>query len=238
MLLFILEKLLGLNNQAVFLFLIEIEKLILLSSENQNKKTYFMKLTLPNFFTFFLFIFLFSNSVKAQSEGESIKASIGFASSSSYYIENYGSQKDVDVMGGGLYLQGEYIIGIKLWFSIRPYAGAIFTSVDDIQNIQNQPQYKVTTNAFLLGGKVRFCAPIPWVAPFIEGGIGTSIGKFETITPGVNFDKNDILLHIPFSIGLAVGRHNNFEIGISGYFHPAAKQSNGVFAVGYTFPLD
>ena len=141
-------------------------------------------------------------------------------------------------MGGGLYLQGEYIIGLKSWFSIRPYAGGIFESVDKNQNIQNQPQYKVTTNAFLMGGKVRFCAPIPWVAPFIEGGIGTSIGKFETFTPKVNFSKSTILLHIPFSIGLAVGRHNNFEIGISGYFHPSAKQSTGVFAVGYNFPLD
>ncbi|TPG35530.1 hypothetical protein [Flavobacterium pectinovorum] len=185
-----------------------------------------------------IFTLFFSNHTKAQSEGNAIKASIGFAASSSYYIENYGSQEEVDVMGGGPYLQAEYIIGVKSWFSLRPYAGAIFTSVDNNQNVQNQPQYKVTTNAFLLGAKVRLCAPIPWVAPFIEGGIGTSIGKFETITPGVNFNKSDLLLHIPFSIGLAIGRHNNFEIAISGYFHPAAKQSSGIFAVGYNFPLD
>ncbi|MBS7252566.1 hypothetical protein [Flavobacterium branchiicola] len=196
-----------------------------------------MTLTLRYFITL-VFIILFSCYSKAQSTGKSIKASIGYGSSSSYYIENYGSQEEVDVMGGGLYLQGEYIIGVKSWLSVRPYAGAIFESVNKNQNIQNQPQYKVTTNAFLLGGKVRLCAPIPWVAPFIEGGIGVSIGKFETITPGVNFDKSDALLHIPFSIGLAIGRHNSFEIGISGYFHPAAKQSTGVFAVGYNFPLD
>ncbi|RUT69340.1 hypothetical protein D0817_15965 [Flavobacterium cupreum] len=185
-----------------------------------------------------LLIILFPNQAKAQATGNAIKASIGFASSSSYYLENYGSQDELDVIGGGLYFQGEYIIGVKSWVSIRPYAGALFTSVDKNQNLQNQPQYKVTTNAFLLGGKIRLCAPIPWVAPFIEGGIGTSIGKFETITPAVNFNKSDLLLHIPFSIGLAIGRRNNFEIAISGYFHPAAKQSSGVFALGYTFPLD
>ncbi|KOP38092.1 hypothetical protein DBB36_11640 [Flavobacterium sp. WLB] len=196
-----------------------------------------MTLSLRGFITILFFI-LFSSYSKAQTEGNSIKASIGFGSSASYYIEDYGSQEEVDVMGGGLYLQGEYIIGLKSWFSVRPYAGAIFESVDKDQNIQNQPQYKVTTNAFLLGGKVRICAPIPWVAPFIEGGIGTSIGKFQTFTPNVNFNKSDVLLHIPFSIGLAVGRHNNFEIGISGYFHPAAKQSTAVFALGYNFPLD
>jgi len=197
-----------------------------------------MKFMMRFLFTFVLFISLFSNHLRAQATGNFIKASIGYGSSSSYYIEDYGSQDEVDVMGGGLYLQGEYIIGLKSWFSIRPYAGAIFESVGKDQNLQNQPQYKVTTNAFLMGGKVRLCAPIPWVAPFIEGGIGTSIGKFETFTPNVNFNKSDVLLHIPFSIGLAVGRHNNFEIGISGYFHPAAKQSTAVFALGYNFPLD
>ncbi|AOC94001.1 hypothetical protein BB050_00862 [Flavobacterium anhuiense] len=196
-----------------------------------------MTLTL-RWYIILLFAILLSSITQAQTTGNFIKASIGYGSSSSYYIEDYGSQDEVDVMGGGLYLQGEYIIGLKSWFSVRPYAGAIFESVDKNQNIQNQPQYKVTTNAFLMGGKVRFCAPIPWVAPFIEGGIGTSMGKFETFTPNVNFNKSTVLLHIPFSIGLAVGRHNNFEIGISGYFHPAAKQSTGVFAIGYNFPLD
>jgi hypothetical protein len=194
--------------------------------------------TLRNLSLILFILLFFSNETKAQTEGNAIKASIGFASSGSYYIENYGAQDEVDVMGGGLYLQGEYIFGITSWFGVRPYVGGIFTSVDKNEQLQNQPQYRVTTNAFLLGAKVRFCAPIPWVAPFIEGGIGTSIGKFETITPGVNFNKSDVLLHIPFSIGLAIGRKNNFEIGISGYFHPAAKQSNGIFAVGYTFPLD
>lgn len=198
-----------------------------------------MNVTLRNPFLIIIFILFFSTLAKAQPGiGKSIKGTIGFASSSSYYIENYGAQDEIDVMGGGLYIQGEYIFGITSWFGVRPYAGGIFTSVDKNPDLQNQPQYRVTTNAFLVGGKVRFCAPIPWVAPFIEGGIGASIGKFETLTPGVNFDKSDVLVHIPFSIGLAIGRKNNFEIGISGYFHPAAKQSNAVLAAGYTFPLD
>ena len=197
-----------------------------------------MTLTLRNFLISFLFI-IFSASLKAQPRvGQSIKASIGFASSSSYYIEDYGNQDEIDVMGGGLYLQGEYILGVTSWFGVRPYAGAVFTSVDKNLKVENQPQYKVTTNAFLVGGKVRICAPIPWVAPFIEGGVGASIGKFETFTPAVNFNKSDVLLHIPFSIGLAVGRKNNLELAISGYFHPAAKQSTAIFAVGYTFPID
>lgn len=197
-----------------------------------------MVLTLRNFIFIIIFTLFFSHQTKAQTEGNAIKASIGYGSSGSYYIENYGNQDEIDVIGGGFYFQGEYIIGVKSWLSIRPYAGAIFTSVDKNQDLQNQPQYKVTTNAFLLGAKLRLRAPIPWVAPFIEGGIGTSIGKFETITPAVNFNKSEILLHIPLSLGLAIGRKNNFEIAVSGYLHPAAKQSSAVFALGYTFPID
>jgi len=188
---------------------------------------------------FSIFFILSSINTKAQPRiGQSIKASIGFASSSSIYIENYGNQDEIDVMGSGLYLQAEYIIGIKSWFGVRPYIGMISTKVDKNQPLLYQPQYKVTTQALLVGGKIRFCAPIPWIAPFIEGGIGASIGSFQTFTPSSNFNKKDILLHIPLSIGLAIGKKHNVELAISGYLHPAAEQSSGIFAAGLSFPID
>jgi len=63
-----------------------------------------MKLTLRNFLIYTIFTVLFSFISKAQPRvGKSINASIGFASSSSYYIEDYGSQDQLDVMGSGLY---------------------------------------------------------------------------------------------------------------------------------------
>lgn len=60
--------------------------------------------TLRNLSLILFILLFFSNETKAQTEGNAIKASIGFASSGSYYIENYGAQDEVDVMGGGLYL--------------------------------------------------------------------------------------------------------------------------------------
>ncbi|WP_149208419.1 hypothetical protein [Flavobacterium johnsoniae] len=198
-----------------------------------------MKLTLRNFLIYTIFTVLFSFISKAQPRvGKSINASIGFASSSSYYIEDYGSQDQLDVMGSGLYVQAEYAWGITSWFGIKPYAATISTKIDGEQFYLDQPRYKVTTRALLVGGKARICAPIPWVAPFIEGGIGASFGKFQTFTPAVNYNKNTVLMHIPISFGLAVGRKNNFELAFSGYFHPAAKQSTGVFSAGYNFPID
>ena len=131
--------------------------------------------TVRNLSLILIFTLFFSNQANAQTEGRFIKASIGFGSSTSDYEE-----ENPEVIDGfGFYTQGEYIIGLTRWFSVRPYAGAIFTSTDD-DKIKNPQGYKVETNAFLLGTKVRLCAPIPWVAPFIETGIGASIGSFKT----------------------------------------------------------
>lgn len=192
-----------------------------------------MNQTLRNSFLILLFTLFFSNFTNAQMTGKFIKASIGFGSSTSNYVE-----EDPEIIDGfGFYAQGEYVIGLTRWFSVRPYAGVILTSSDE--DIQKNPQgYKVETKAFLLGGKVRLCAPIPWIAPFIESGIGTSIGSFETYTQDVDVKKNGPQFHIPVSVGLALGRKNNIEIAISFYLHPSAEQSSGVFAAGFSFPLE
>lgn len=118
-------------------------------------------------------IILASTQVKAQFIKEkSIDVSIGFGVSAPY--------DDDDVTGSGFYLQGEYVLTITKWIDIRSYAGLILTSADE--NEQNPPEYKSTANAFLIGGKTRITAPIPWVAPYIEFGIGASFGSFETVT--------------------------------------------------------
>lgn len=192
-----------------------------------------MTQTVRNLSLILIFTLFFSNQANAQTEGRFIKASIGFGSSTSDYEE-----ENPEVIDGfGFYTQGEYIIGLTRWFSVRPYAGAIFTSTDD-DKIKNPQGYKVETNAFLLGTKVRLCAPIPWVAPFIETGIGASIGSFKTYTNYVNEKKSGVFAHIPIGLGLALGRKNNIEIGVSFYSNLSTKQSFGGFAAGYSFPLD
>ncbi|GGE97127.1 hypothetical protein [Flavobacterium limi] len=191
-----------------------------------------MKSTLRCLIIIFFTIFL-SNQIKAQTTGKFIKASIGLGYSYSDYDEK-GSEY---IEGSGFYTQGEYVIGVTKWFSVRPYAGLILTSTDEDNN-KNPEHYKVTSKAFLIGGKARICAPIPWVAPFIESGIGASIGSFETYTPLNNIKKNGVLMHIPFTLGLAVGRKNNIDIAFTYYFHSAADQFNGAFAAGFSFPID
>ncbi len=176
-----------------------------------------------------ILIILVSTQVKAQLIKEkSIDASIGYGISAPY--------DDVDITGSGFYLHGEYVLTLAKRIDIRPYAGLILTKTDN--NEQNAPEYKSTANAFLIGGKTRITAPIPWVAPYIEFGIGVSIGSFETVTPFTNIDDSGLFMHIPFSIGLELGPKHNFDIAFTYYFHNSVEQFAGAAAFGISFPLD
>jgi outer membrane autotransporter protein len=160
-----------------------------------------------------------------------IKASVGYALSVPY-------DDNVDFFGQGFMAQAEYIYTVAKWFDIRPYAGFIIANSDeDTTNFSGQT-FTADANAFLLGGKIRLKAPIPWVAPFAEVGIGMSVGEFETITNTVNFKESGLVFHIPFSIGLALGPKHNFEIAFTYYYHNSVEQFGGAAAFGMTFPLN
>lgn len=173
---------------------------------------------------------LASAQVKAQLIKEkSLNISIGYGISAPY--------DDADISGSGFYLQGEYVLDLANWIDIRPYAGLILTK-SDTDNQQNEPNYKVTSNAFLIGTKARIKAPFPWVAPYLEAGVGASIGSFETYTPFTTIDKSGLILHIPFSLGLELGPKHNFDIAFTYYFHPSVEQFSGAAAFGFSFPLN
>ena len=89
----------------------------------------------------------------------------------------------IDVSGSGFYIQGEYVNTLKKWIDIRPYAGLILTKTNSDYNDRHGTDFKSSTNALLIGAKARVIAPIPWVAPYIEIGIGVSMGSFENLTP-------------------------------------------------------
>ena len=178
-----------------------------------------------------LLLVLLTNPVKAQPvKGEFINASIGLGLSAPY--------DNSDNSGSGFYAQGEYVFGLSKWFGLRPYAGFVLTSPLNTEDKQpNQPEYKVTSKAFMIGGKARILAPIPYVAPYFEVGLGMSVGTFQTYTEETNIKKSGVLPHIPFSIGLALGRKHNVEVAFTYYYHPTAEQFSGAFALGYTFPI-
>lgn len=175
-----------------------------------------------------LFSIFFSNSLSAQTQkGEFINTSIG--------IGMVAVDDQADITGSGFYAQGEYVYNVLSWFGLRPYAGVIFASGES--DLPGMEQYEVKSNAFLLGGKARITAPIPYVAPFLESGIGMSIGEFKTYTPYTNVEKKGLQLHIPVTLGLAIGRHHDYELKFVYYFHPSAEQTSGAVSIGYSFPL-
>ncbi len=179
------------------------------------------------FFTFLLVIAV-SGTLWAQPKtGQFVNISVGLG------ISAY--DEEVDFSGTGFYVQSEYVHAPKKWLGLRPYIGLILTSGDDNTAFPNSD---VSTNALMIGGKTRILAPIPWVAPYIELGIGTSIGSFKTLTPFTNISKSGLVAHIPFSIGLAVGKDNGVDIAFTYYYHPSIDQFAGAAAFGLSFRLD
>tara|TARA_B110000259_G_scaffold174709_1_gene209299 strand:+ start:16 stop:579 length:564 start_codon:yes stop_codon:yes gene_type:complete len=177
-------------------------------------------------------IILTSNLVDAQFIKEkSINAQIGYGLSAP-------NNSVGEIVDDGFFVQGELVLKVTSWFELRPYAGLILTNSNGKDLNDNPTDEKAESKAFLLGGKARVRAPIPWVAPYVEIGIGTSIGKFETFTAFDNIDKSGIIYHIPFSLGLELGRNNNVDLGFTYFFQPSVEQYVGAFAVGITFPLN
>ncbi len=178
-----------------------------------------------------LLMILASNLVEAQSvKKKSIHAKIGYAMSAPYYT-------DEDIADGGFHLQGEYVLTFASWFELRPYLGIILTNSNGKDINDNPTNEKAESKAVLIGGKARVRAPIPWVAPYVEIGLGGSIGKFETFSAYTNISKTGIVSHIPFSFGLELGRNNDVDLSFSYYFQPAVEQFMGAFAIGVSIPL-
>ena len=193
-----------------------------------------MKYKIPEFLITALLTIGILTLTKAQEKTKkAIKASIGYGISAPYNDTNNAQ----DYTGTGFYAQVEYVVNIKKWFALKPYAGLIFTS-EDKNNKSNPLGYKVTSNAFLIGGKARVMAPIPYVAPYFELGLGVSAGSFETFTPNIAIKKNAILTHIPFSIGLAIGKKHNVDVEFTYYYQSPVQQFIGAMAIGLTFPIN
>lgn len=161
---------------------------------------------------------------------ESFAFSVGYGLSAPY--------DDVNVAATGFYLQGEYVLTLAKWLDMRPYSGLIFTKSNGEDLKENPTSYKATTKAFLFGGKTHIKAPIPWVAPYIEAGVGASIGSSRTLTPYTDIDKSGSILHIPCSIGLELGPNHNFDIAFTYYLHPSMKQFSGAVAFGISIPIN
>ena len=173
-----------------------------------------------------------TTQVKAQLIKEkAVDISIGYGLSAPYY-------ENGDILDTGFYLQGEYVLVISKWLDVRPYAGLILTKSNGKDLNDNPTIYESNSNAFLIGGKTRVTIPIPWISPYVEIGIGASLGSFKTFTSYTNINKNGLILHIPFSLGLELGPKHNLGVAVTYYFQPSIEQYAGAAAFGVSIPLN
>lgn len=173
---------------------------------------------------------LASTGVEAQSYMEEvIEVSAGYGLSVPY--------DELGYHGQGLYAQGEYLFELNEWLDLRPYAGYILTEMNgDLSGSYNSGD-KATANAVLFGGKARLRIPIYWVAPFVELGVGGSIGAFETVTVNTNIDESGLYAHIPFSLGVELGPRHNMNVKLTSYFHTGVQQFTTAAAIGIRIPI-
>jgi hypothetical protein len=142
---------------------------------------------------------------------------------------------DTDASGRGGFGEVEYMYREREWAVPQVYAGVLLSAPSS--DCQLTP-CDVSANIGFFGVKERLLAPIPYVAPFIELGLGASIGSMSTRAAGiVDIDQSGAMYHIPFSLGLALGEHHQFELSLKYLFHPEQRQINGALAIGFGFPL-
>jgi len=147
------------------------------------------------------------------------------------------NDQNVNGSGIGAYAQAEYVYAKLEWVTPRAYSGLMFTAARDDCDDGVSP-CDVSAKIWFLGGKVRLLAPIPYVAPFFELGMGVSLGSLSTqVGDLLDVKHTGAAYHVPFALGLALGENRDFELSLHYLFHPEQQQFGGAIAFGVSFPL-
>jgi len=142
---------------------------------------------------------------------------------------------DVAGRGAGGYGAVEYVYGPGEWVTPRLYTGVLLTAADAGCGVGVSP-CDVSARIFFLGGKVRLMIPLPYVAPFVEAGLGASAGTISTRSGRlVDVTGGGLMYHLPFAVGLALGARHQYAIAFQYLFHPEQHQVNGAVALGFGF---
>ena len=145
--------------------------------------------------------------------------------------------QDTSGIGTGFYAAGEYVLRTASWFMPKAYAGLLLTSANTTSCDGGAAPCDVSAKIGFVGAKIRLLAPIPYVAPFIEGGVGLSFGVLTTRTPAADNAPVNFTYHFPIVLGLALGKDPSFELALGYLVHPAAHQVDGAYSLSLSFPL-
>ncbi len=136
---------------------------------------------------------------------------------------------------GGIYLAGEYWAQPYSWLNLRGYVGFMSTSTQQ-KYCQLAGGCNVSEDIGFLGGKLRLVVPIPYVAPFLEVGLGVTFGTMHATDVGVDQTTNGIISDVPFGFGLSCGPKHEVDVGFFFLPHPGTGAFAGAIDVGVSIP--
>jgi hypothetical protein len=135
----------------------------------------------------------------------------------------------------GLYLAAEYWAKLYPWLNLRTYLGALGTGTNQTY-CHTTGDCDVSQDVALVGAKVRLVAPIPWIAPFFEAGLGLSIGVIHATDLDVDRVTEGVAYHVPFGFGLSIGPKHNVDLAFDYMILPGARAVAGGLVAGLTLP--
>ena len=141
-----------------------------------------------------------------------------------------------DTDATGVLVAGEYAYHLVSFFQLRSYAGVLITS-PDTDGCFPAAHCEVVAKIGFIGVKGRVVIPIPYIAPFIELGLGISGGYLKTELFQIHERTRGLAEHIPFTLGVALGEDHNVELAFSYLFHPAEHQFGGGISAGVMFGM-
>jgi len=150
------------------------------------------------------------------------------------------SSPDTMIPGGGqgVYARADLLPWRDSWFTPKAYSGFLITVPSGDCGVGVSP-CDVSAQILFLGGAARLMLPIPYVGPFVEVGLGLSIGRMSTRSGAdVNLQWSGVTYHVPFALGLAFGKQHEYELSFQYMDHPDQHQVTGGIAVGFGFQLD
>lgn len=178
---------------------------------------------------------LVSEVAEAQERGHALEPSIAVAGTLST-----SDDKESEISGDGWLARLEYNLGATSYLAWKPYAGLLMTWGSD----DTDPRCKravveceATTQAVLLGSKVRLALPIPWFAPFAEVGLGFSLGYSRTETLQNRRHVNGAI-NFPLALGVALGPAHSVELSLAMFQLGAARQLALGLSLGFRVPID
>jgi hypothetical protein len=140
--------------------------------------------------------------------------------------------------GAGGMLMGEYVKWPGNWFSPRAYAGVLLAGPSATSCDVGLSPCDVSEDLVFVGGKFRLLLPIPYVGPFLELGIGASVGHSAAhVGQSIDVEKNGVFLDVPFAFGLALGAQHRFQLSLQYLFHPGHDVAGGALSIGYDFSI-